>query len=199
MVSPYDGIATEDWLGITRKLIKRHPLSKKEIVDVVISSWESIFASRMGTKGFRIGKDIFPKPQTMGFFLHELIPLEFEARYPKEWRGERNTADKDIVCIKNDYYSIEIKTSSNPTHIYGNRSYAQDTTKGKKAKSGYYLAVNFEKFNDKNKDKRPEINLISFGWLDAEDWIGQKAETGQQSHLPPDVEKYKLVEIYRKS
>ncbi len=195
MASPYKGLRPEKWLDITRQLVKAHPLKATEVVEVVLATWDSIFDSRMGTGAFHIGKDIFPKPQIMGFFLHELIPLELATRYPKSWRGERTSGDKDIVYIPDDQYSIEVKTSSNPRHIFGNRSYAQEATKNKKVKSGYYLAVNFEKFSDDSK--RPNILLVRFGWLDATDWIGQKAATGQQSRLPPDVENYKLLELYR--
>jgi hypothetical protein len=190
--SPYDNVPVQEWKTVTRRLIEEHPLSKEEIVNAVISSWNSIFDSSLGTKGFKIGKDIFPKPQIMGFLLHELIPLELAAKYPTMWRGEENTSDKDIVYIPDDHYSIEVKTSSNPAHIYGNRSYAQGTTDEKKVKSGYYLAVNFGKFVH---NKIPHIILIRFGWLDADDWIGQKAPTGQQSHLNPDAENYKLLVI----
>lgn len=197
MPSPYKSLPPNKWQKVTEKLIKSHPLDPAEIVEVVISSWDSIFDSKMGTKGFHIGKEIFPKPQIMGFFLHELIPLELSSRYPEEWRGEKDSSDKDIVYIPDEQYSIEVKTSSNPNHIYGNRSYAQATTKGKKAKSGFYLAINFEKFSKTNV--RPHIHLVRFGWLDSEDWIGQKAATGQQSRLSTDVESYKLLELYRKS
>lgn len=197
MASPYKGPPSRAWLNVTRRLVDDHPLETNEIVEVVLAAWESIFASRVGTRGFHIGTDIFPKPQIMGFFLHELIPLELAARYPKEWRGEENASEKDIVYIPNDYYSIEVKTSSNPSHIFGNRSYAQDTTKGKKEKSGYYFAVNFEKFSAERK--KPSVLLVRFGWLDLSDWIGQKAATGQQSRLPPEVENYKLIEIYRRN
>ena len=197
MSSPYKDLSPKEWLKMTEQLVKSHPLDPEEIVEVVLSSWNSIFDSKMGTKGFHIGKEIFPKPQIMGFFLHELIPLELSSRYPKEWRGEENSSDKDIVYIPDVQYSIEVKTSSNPNHIYGNRSYAQASTKGKKAKSGFYLTINFEKFSKTNV--RPHIQLVRFGWLDSEDWIGQKAATGQQSRLSPDVESYKLLELYRKS
>jgi ScaI restriction endonuclease len=142
-----------------------------------------------------IGKDIFPKPQIMGFLLHELIPLELTSKYPRDWRRDTSVSDKDLVYIPDDSFSIEVKTSSDPNHIYGNRSYAQGISKGKKGKSGYYLAVNFEKFFTSNN---PSIRLIRFGWIDSSDWIGQKAETGQQSRLPPDVENYKLLQLYRK-
>ncbi len=196
MTSPYNGLDSTKWLEVTKQLIKSHPLEPDEIVEVVLAAWESIFKSKMGTKGFLFGKQIFPKPQIMGFLLHELIPLELSVRYPNEWRGEKDASDKDIVYIPNEYFSIEVKTSSNPNHIYGNRSYAQATTKGKKSKTGFYLAINFEKFS--KKIDRPNIRLIRFGWLDSDDWIGQKANTGQQSRLPTEVETCKLLELYRK-
>jgi len=101
------------------------------------------------------------------------------------------------VYIPNDNYSTEVKTSSNPSHIYGNRSYAQASTKGKKAKSGYYLAVNFEKFSDTKH--HPNVLLVRFGWLDSDDWIGQTSATGQQSRLPTEVENNKLLELYRRT
>ena len=197
MTSPYSNLSPEQWIEVTQHLVDQHPLTTEEIVEVVLASWTSIFATKMGTKGFHIGKDIFPKPQIMGFFLHELIPLELSARYPNGWRGEQDASDKDIVYIPNDYYSIEVKTSSNPNHIYGNRSYAQGSTRGKKAKSGYYLAVNFEKFSSTNT--HPDIRLVRFGWLDSDDWIGQRAATGQQSRLPPEVENNKLLELYQRT
>ena len=194
MLSPYEGVPHDRWSDVTRELVEEHPLSPDKMVDVVLTSWESIFASGIGPKRFRIGKDIFPKPQIMGFFLHELIPLEAAARYTNIWRPGISSVDKDIVYIPDDMYSIELKTSSNPRHIYGNRSYAQPTSTGKKAKTGYYLAVNFEKFGDKKA--RPRIKLIRFGWIDSGDWIGQKAPTGQQARLSPDVENLKLMQLY---
>jgi len=194
MRSPYKNISPHKWIKVTQKLIKDHPLSSKEIVDIVLTSWDSIFASTMGVKRFKIGLHIFPKPQIMGFLLHELVPLELAARHPKQWRTEKSSGDKDMVYIPNGRYSIELKTSSDPRHIYGNRSYAQASSDEKKAKSGYYLAVNFEKFIDRKDQAR--IRLIRFGWIDASDWIGQKAATGQQSRLPPDVEYSKLVKLY---
>ena len=56
--------------------------------------------------------------------------------------------------------------------------------------------VLFEKFSDK---KAPTIRRIRFGWLDSSDWIGQKSQTGQQSRLPPEVYKYKLIQVYESS
>lgn len=191
MNSPFKNRRLKDWQAITKKLVARHPLSGSEIKDVALECWEEIFLSKIGKKPFHIGEDIFPKPQIMGFLLHELIPLEFERRYPKEWRKERTAGDKDLVYIPNDHFSIEIKTSSSPQNIFGNRSYAQEAGNDKKSKSGYYLAINFTKFTAENI--RPKIVKVRFGWLDHEDWLGQKAATGQQARLSREVESLKLI------
>ena len=193
--SPYLNLSEDQWLKKTQELIQRHPLTKGELVDVVLRAWNDIFDSRFGPKGFQIGKHIIPKPQIMGFLLHELIPLEFATRYPQKWCGERSATDKDLVCVKDEGFSVEIKTSSNKSQIFGNRSYAQeDQGKGKKNKSGYYLTVNFEKFTRTNSN--PKIIQIRFGWIDHSDWKGQEAATGQQAHLTTAADTYKLLTIY---
>jgi hypothetical protein len=193
--SPYYGLAENTWLETTERLVRAHPLKVGEIRAVVLQAWSDIFDSKLGPKGFQIGKHIFPKPQIMGFFLHELIPLEFAARYPKKWHGEKTAGDKDMVYIPNNRFSIEIKTSSHPTQIFGNRSYAQEgDSVGKKSKSGYYLAVNFGKF--KAAEASPKILRIRFGWIDHSDWIGQAAQSGQQAHLTAGADRLKLLTIY---
>ena len=193
MESPYENQPLSSWLKITANIIQRHPLSKKEITQIVLDSWESIFNSKIGNT-FLIGKDIFPKPQIIGFFLHELIPLKLEMRYPDKWRKEKTASEKDIVYLPDETFSIEIKTSSSAKNIYGNRSYAQGSNSSKKSKSGYYLAINFQSFSATLK--KPQITKIRFGWLDHIDWIGQAAATGQQARLSPDVEKNKLITLY---
>jgi hypothetical protein len=192
--SPYSGVAEGGWTYVTRQLIAEHPLKAEEIVEVVLKSWEAIFHSKIGASGFLIGKDIFPKPQIMGFLLHELIPLEFQSRYPALWRGEKTSQDKDLVYIPDDRFSVEIKTSSQ-RGIFGNRSYAQEGKAGKKSKSGYYLAINFDKFG--TQGLHPRIRVIRFGWLDHTDWIGQKAATGQQASLSAATEQSKLIILYQ--
>lgn len=194
MESPYTNEVPARWQEITKELINRHPLSCDEIVKITLESWDEIYRSKIGRKPYYIGKDIFPKPQIMGFFLHELIPLALETKYPGQWRKERSTKDKDMIYIPNDFFSIEMKTSSNPKSIFGNRSYAQAGNTEGKSKSGYYLAINFEKFGEKYP--KPRILMIRFGWLDHEDWIGQKSATGQQSRLKREVENYKLLQLY---
>ena len=192
MTSPYENQPISNWLNI-KKIIRRHPLSTKEIVQITLDAWKSIFDSKVGNI-FLIGKDIFPKPQIMGFFLHELIPLTLAKRYPDKWRKEETAAEKDLIYIPDDTFSVEIKTSSSAKNIYGNRSYAQEANSVKKSKSGYYLAINFQNFSA--KISKPQITRVRFGWLDHADWIGQTAATGQQARLSPDVEQKKLIILY---
>ena len=195
-MSPYKNIQQEDWKIVTQSLLDEHPLDEEEIVEIVLSCWKSIFDSSFGKKEFKVGQDILPKPQIMGFFLHELIPLELVGRYQDVWRGDEDSHDKDCEFKDDSKYSFEIKTSSNPKRIFGNRSYAQSSSTNKKSKDGYYLTVNFEKFT--KVILNPEILIIRFGWIDSTDWVGQKAPTGQQARLPSEVYEGKLKTIYKR-
>jgi len=192
-VSPYAGKNPLEWRGITKSLLDDFPLTREIMVQVTLDAWEELFHSEIGREKFRIGKDIFPRPQIIGFLLHELIPLKLHSRFP-EWKKDKEVSEKDIIYTPDINYSLEIKTSSHPNKIFGNRSYAQPSHNPKKDKSGYYLAINFEKFSE---NPNPRIRLIRFGWLDHTDWIGQRAATGQQAHLKPESESYKLLALYR--
>ena len=194
MTSPFEGLNKKLWASKTDILVKQHPLHIDEIVKIVLSCWYSIFNSRIGK--LKIGEDIFPTPQTMGLFLHELIPYELERKYPNIWSRARGNLDKDIVFLRDQQYSVEIKTSSHRSHIFGNRSYAQPDTIGAKPKTGYYITVNFQKFESGKNVTRPKIMLIRFGWLDHTDWIGQRAPTGQQARLSPETYKLKFLTLY---
>lgn len=196
-VSPYAGLLPTEWAAKTAKLLKAYPLTGEEIVQPILEAWSSIFESKIGRHGIQIGKDIFPTPQIMASYLHELIPLEFAAMYPGKWRGDKKADEKDLVYIPNQRFSAEIKTSSDPKKIYANRSYAQKSTSFKKNKNGHYIAVNFEKFTAAaDNPQRPRIRRIRFGWLDHSDWKGQDKPTGQQASLLPDSEKGKLIVLY---
>lgn len=194
--SPYDGLPETGWLKVTDRLIAEHPLETKEIVEVVRASWNAIFDTRIGPAGFKIGPDIEPQPQIMGFFLHELIPLEFERRYAGKWRRQKLKTEKDLVYLPESRFSVELKTSSHASQVFGNRSYGQPTKEGevgRKGRSGYYLTVNFQKFGS---DSRPEIKAIRFGWLDHNDWIAQVAATGQASRVRAQAYQFKLRTLY---
>lgn len=80
-MSPYLNLPQHKWEDKTRELIVAHPLTENELVDVVLQSWKGIFKSTIGHHA-KIGVHIFPKPQMIGLFRHELIPMEIAARYP---------------------------------------------------------------------------------------------------------------------
>ncbi|MBD2044493.1 ScaI family restriction endonuclease [Coleofasciculus sp. FACHB-64] len=194
--SPYEGLLVQEWQAKTLELIDQHPLDPNEIYEVVIQVWSEIFQSSITSRGYKIGVDFFPSPQVLGSFLHDLIPLEFAYRYPQIWRIQSNKYEKDLVYVPDDYFSIEIKTSSSKRNTYGDRSYTQKSSTvnpGTKTKSGYYLVINFQKLIISLLN--PQINLVRFGWLDLDDWKGQKSQTGQQANLRPEVERYKLLKI----
>jgi len=126
-------------------------------------------------------------PQTTGALLHDVIPEYITKNIPGFRKGLGK--EKDIVYEDNDYFSIELKTSSQKS-IFGNRSYAK--SEAGKSKAGYYLAINFEKISSTS----PRITRIQFGWLDHSDWIGQQSETGQQVSLIKDAKENKLITLY---
>ena len=193
--SPFEGVPPDDWLRITSRLIEQHPLRPEDIIQVTLDAWNGIFESSIGSKPFVIGLDIFPQPQIVGFLLHELIPLELSVSRPDFRRGGDSGSEKDVIYIPDNLYSMEIKTSSHATSIFGNRSYAQQGSSAKKSKSGYMLAVNFPKIVP-GEAIPPAIRRIRFGWLDHKDWIGQRAATGQQARLSKEAALYKLLLLY---
>ena len=195
--SPYDGLSEDCWIDKTRELIDEHPLAADEIVEAVLAAWASILSTTIGLGRHRIGVDILPSPQIMAFLLHELIPLELQSRHPSIWRRDNTSDEKDVVCIPDERFSFEIKASSSRNNIYGNRSYAQPSSTSKKHKAGYYLAVNFEKFG--LAPGSPRITKVRMGWLDHTDWIGQRANTGQQARPTASARNNKLIELYSAS
>lgn len=193
MESPYKDLPQEKWLDKTKELVDKHPL-KDEIKDIVLQSWEDIFNSKIGS--FTIGKDIFPSPQILSFFLHELVAHNLSLKYQKKYKVGELKNEKDVHDIEDPSMGIEIKASSNATQIFANRSYAQPSSDSEvKDKNGYYLTINFEKISKDNP--QPKITMIRFGYLEHQDWIAQKSATGQQARLTPEAYKYKLIEIYR--
>jgi hypothetical protein len=191
---PYENQNEEKWYEITQKLITDHPFDIEFITRIVLSSWNEIFTIKDDSENFKIGNTVFPRPQMMGFFLETIITQKIHVLYPNEWIPDRTGYAKDLENILNDFYSIEIKTSSSDKHIYGNRSYGKKGEDSKKSKDGYYLAINFEKFTETNL--HPKITMIRFGYLNYSDWKSQKSETGQQASIKPSIEKVKLLPIY---
>src|SRR5688572_21627790 len=135
MPSPYQGQPTTGWLEITKELVSAHPL-KDEIVPTVLKSWTEIFNSNIGS--FFIGKDIFPSPQIMSFFLHELVAHYLGVSHPGVYKVGVLKTEKDVHCIVNNDLSVEIKASSHANQIFANRSYAQpQAATASKLKDGF--------------------------------------------------------------
>jgi len=195
--SPYQSLTFAQWQAKTIQLAQSHPLGAgrgEKLVEAIQLAWDDIFTSTFGPKKLRIGVDLFPQPQILGFLLHELIPPRIQLSF-EGWRKDQSADEKDLVYIAKPELSVEIKTSSNPNNIYGNRSYAQVGTSGtKKDKSGFYIGVNFQKCT--RDTPSPTIVRVRFGWLDADDWTGQAAATGQQASLSREVRDGKLLELY---
>ncbi|MDR0522497.1 MAG: ScaI family restriction endonuclease [Planctomycetaceae bacterium] len=185
-MSSYDNTSVNEWRRITEQLVAQHPLTPC-IIDFCLKSWESILNGKINTYLNLKIREMSISPQATGALLHDVIP-EYIAKNISGFRKGVG-AEKDIVCISNDRFSIELKTSSQKS-IYGNRSYTK--SEFGKSKNGYYLAINFEKISSLN----PRILRIQFGWLDHTDWKGQKSETGQQASLKKEAKANKLITLY---
>lgn len=185
-LNPYEGAAAEQWREITEMLVEQHPLTPY-IVDFCLKSWQSILHGKINTYLNMYISEMSISPQATGALLHDVIP----AYISKNIQGFRKGvgSEKDIVCEYDDFFSLEVKTSSQKS-IYGNRSYAK--SEGGKSKDGYYLAINFEKINANN----PRLLCIQMGWLAHSDWVGQKSETGQQAALTKEAKENKFILLY---
>jgi hypothetical protein len=186
-LDPYEGKSVEQWREITEKLVQEHPLTPY-IVEFCLKSWQSILHGKINTYLNLLIREMSISPQATGALLHDVVP-EYISRNVGGFR-KGTGKEKDVVCEYDDTLSFELKTSSRGS-IYGNRSYAKSDTG--KDKSGYYLAINFEKISAND----PEILLIQMGWLNHSDWIGQERETGQQAVLSKDARENKLIVLYR--
>lgn len=197
MISPFNKCPQSEWAEITRRLVADYPLGVNEIIDAVLEAWEGILRSKIAGE-LQIGIDIKPSPQIMGYYLHELIPIMLERKYPGKWARDTKKDDKDLEYLPNRYYSTEIKTSSNANNIYGNASYGQEDSSNasSKSKDGYYIGVNFEKFDKAPAGQMPRIRKIRIGWLDHSDWHSQNASSGQAATISTAVRDNKLLLIY---
>jgi len=197
-MDPYEGISEELWLGKTKELISNHPLTP-HIKDLCLNSWKSVLGGRINNQLNKLIGNMRLSPQATGALLHDVLS-EYIEKYVSEgiiqerFRKGDGKNEKDIVCEYDDSLSLEIKTSSQGK-IFGNRSYVKSYSG--KEKSGYYVAINFEKISRRDDFNSPEILLIKMGWLKHTDWIGQTSEKGQQAALREGIWEKKLVEIYR--
>jgi hypothetical protein len=189
--SPYPGRPESAWLGITTKLIDKHPLKRGVLLQAAISTWGTLWQTTVGSGQTSVRLANLRVPATIvGYFFEILFAMEMERREPTVWRGSQSKDEKDLVYLPDPAYSVEIKTSGQcGFKVYGNRSYGQRSARdlpAKKEKSGYYITVNF--FDQM-------LTLLRFGWIDADDWDPQQAPTGQMAGLGKGVYDYKLLSI----
>lgn len=192
MASPYFDLDISDWQQKTQELISEHPLEIADITDAALSSWETLWLTKIGQGEMALPLSDLNAPATViGYFFEKLFARQLSIRQPESWRGGTSKSEKDLVCLIDPAYSIEVKTSGQlGTKIFGNRSYNQKSTSDspviKIEKSGYYITVNFF---------AQTITLIRFGWIDVDDWKPQVSATGQSATIKDDVYRYKLVEL----
>lgn len=188
--SPYENKNISEWSAITKDIISKHPLKKEVLLTSALSSWDRLWNTTVGDNisGFPL-IELDPPATIIGYFFEKLLAKELANQFPSMWRGGLGS-EKDLHCIQNDSFSIEMKASGQVGYkIFGNRSYGQKVENAdsvKKDKSGFYITINFYK---------QSLTLIRFGWIDADDWQAQKSATGQMAGLKDEVYKYKLLPI----
>jgi hypothetical protein len=189
--SPYLGKEVNQWLDITKTIISDHPLDVDELLELVIAAWEGVWSTQIGNDGARVSlREIHPPATVVGYFFEKLLAKSLSTKYPEHWASGDTGRQKDLHCIQNPEFSIEVKASGQlGLKIFGNRSYGQEienTDRAKKDKSGFYITVNF--YGEK-------LTLVRFGWIDGTDWEAQKSATGQMAGLGQNVYGYKLIPI----
>jgi hypothetical protein len=193
MNSPYANKPLNKWEEITNQLVLQFPVKKHEMRTVVEDSFKDYLNLTISEFKLQVGKDIFFPAQATGVIIQKLITLRLSKLRINTWRDGDKKSEKDVVNIKKNQFSFEIKTSSSKSGIFGNRSMGHISKNKTKERSGYYLIINYKL--PKEEDKDFQIYKIRFGWIDDGDWKGQNSPTGQQSTISSDCKSYKLVEI----
>jgi len=184
--APYKDKSIAEWGEITKTLVSMYPLNTDEILNISITAWERLWNTKVGETIAL--KEVELPATVVGYFFQKLFAQELSTRYPDVWRGESLKADKDLENIKNSFFSTEMKSSGQLGYkVFGNRSYCQKSDTPSKAKSGYYITINFY---------GQTMTLVSIGWIDKEDWNCQEAESGQAATLSSDIYAHKLIKIH---
>lgn len=194
--SPYSSAPENKWVSITQILVDRFPLSVDTIVEIVQSAWNDLYSSSFGKGRLRVGNEIFLPAQATGVILEKLISTELEARDPDTWQGGTLKPHKDVLNLKDENFSFEIKTSSSASGLFGNRSTGYRSSGSIKQRTGYYLVINYKLPTPDDTDHH--IRKIRFGWIDDDDWVGQKQSSGQQASIGAKLAKLKLITIFNR-
>jgi hypothetical protein len=192
IISPYSDHPQSEWPNITKKLVDLFPIPMEQIIDVVETCWNDLYASSIGKSGLKIGTDIFLPAQATGVVLERLIGVEMQKRFDG-WRGGQSKTEKDIVFEKELKFSFEVKTSSSKSGLYGNRSTGHRAEGRTKFRTGYYLVINYKLPTE--QDPSHALYNVRFGWIDDDDWVGQAQPTGQQASIGVQLARLKLITI----
>lgn len=174
-----------------RQRVHDHPLTDEELITIVLAAWQDLLAASTG--GLNLVRDVGIEPREIGGIMQKLIAGRLQSIEPGRWRGESSPREKDVVCLDDERYSFEIKTSSSKSGLPGNRSYASTGAECRKSKRGYYLAINYD---NPQRTADPRVRRMRFGWLDQEDWRPQRTGTGQLARIRSRDAARQLITIY---
>lgn len=107
-MSPYENLPDTQWKKVTKKLVNEHPLSSDILIDTVLEAWNGILKTKIADE-LQIGKDIFPTPQILGNYLHELIPVFLEKKYPGQWTRDIEKKIKILYVLQTHITQLKSK------------------------------------------------------------------------------------------
>lgn len=162
-----------------------HILPHPVVERVVCTSWTQLWTTRVGDLPIR---HLHLNSQVIGTIFQQLMTRELYAYDPK-WRHpdtRPQKSDPDFV-FDDPYHNFELKMSGQPGgRVFGNRcSSRQFRAEGAHTKSRdtWLMTINYT---------GDTIDLIRFGFVVGDDWIGQSAATGNASKLSPETYASKL-------
>lgn len=107
-MSPYENLPDSQWKKVTKKLVNEHPLSSDILIDTVLEAWNGILKTKIADE-LQIGRDIFPTPQILGNYLHELIPVFLEKKYPGQWTRDIEKKIKILYVLQTHITQLKSK------------------------------------------------------------------------------------------
>lgn len=163
-----------------------HVLQPHVLVRAIEKSWATLWTTRVGPIPLAA---MHVDAQIIGKFFQELLMRDLHAEDAR-WRAPdmpRTRHDPDFVFLGDPTHDFELKMCGQigGRHVFGNRCAAPGfaSTTGAKTRNTWLLAINYS---------GTTLNLIRFGFVTENDWIGQRAASGNASRLAPEVYATKL-------
>ncbi|NUQ64678.1 MAG: ScaI family restriction endonuclease [Pirellulales bacterium] len=98
MTSPYFDKSESAWPGITRRLVRNHPLTPSLLLETATKTWTTLWQTTIGTGATAVHLSDLRVPATVvGYFFEVLFCRELERREPNLWRGSQSKDEKDLV------------------------------------------------------------------------------------------------------